>query len=83
MSQAIALKLIESSMDIKQMIAWFEAERSTLTMTDHSHIANLPGVGITKHGTSCFMLKRCKSAEMAAWNRRGCEIHKKQTMVRL
>ncbi|MCH2209681.1 MAG: protein kinase [Fuerstiella sp.] len=61
----VALKLVKSGMDSKQMIARFEAERQALAMMDHPHIAKVLDAGITEDGTRCFTAKRFNVHEIA------------------
>ena len=53
----VALKLIKSGMDSKQIVARFEAERQALAMMDHQHIAKVPDAGVTDDGTPYFAME--------------------------
>ena len=53
----VALKLIKSGMDSKQVLARFEAERQALAMMDHSHIAKVLDTGVTGDGTPYFAME--------------------------
>ena len=56
----VALKLVKSGMDSKQMLARFEAERQALAMMDHPHIAKVLDAGITADGTPYFAMELVK-----------------------
>ena len=47
----VALKLIKSGMDSKQVVARFEAERQALAIMDHQNIAKVLDAGITAENT--------------------------------
>ena len=53
----VALKLIKSGMDSKQIVARFEAERQALAMMDHQHIAKVLDAGVTDDGTPYFAME--------------------------
>jgi WD40 repeat protein/serine/threonine protein kinase len=53
----VALKLIKSGMDSKQVVARFEAERQALAMMDHQNIAKVLDAGITDDGTPYFAME--------------------------
>ncbi len=53
----VALKLIKSGMDSKQVVARFEAERQALAMMDHQNIAKVLDAGITEDGTPYFAME--------------------------
>ena len=56
----VALKLVKSGMDSKQMLARFEAERQALAMMDHPHIAKVLDAGIGEDGTPYFAMELVK-----------------------
>ncbi len=56
----VALKVIKSGMDSKQVIARFEAERQALAMMDHPNIARLLDVGTTDNGSPYFVMELVK-----------------------
>ncbi|MBJ43666.1 MAG: hypothetical protein CMJ80_10410, partial [Planctomycetaceae bacterium] len=53
----VALKLIRSDMNSKQVIARFEAERQALAIMDHPRIAKVLDAGITQDGTPYFAME--------------------------
>jgi serine/threonine protein kinase len=53
----VALKLIKSGMDTRQVIARFEAERQALAMMDHVNIARVLDAGATEAGRPYFVME--------------------------
>jgi len=53
----VALKLIKSGMDSRQVIARFEAERQALAMMDHVNIARVFDGGTTENGLPFFVME--------------------------
>jgi len=53
----VALKVIRSGMDSKQIIARFESERQALAMMDHPTIAKIFDAGETKPGQPYFVME--------------------------
>lgn len=53
----VALKLIKSGYDNKQVIARFEAERQALAMMDHPSIARVLDAGTTRQGQPFFVME--------------------------
>src|SRR5437879_3763161 len=53
----VALKLIKSGMDSKQVIARFDAERQALAMMDHVNIARVFDGGATDNGRPYFVME--------------------------
>ena len=56
----VALKLIKPGMNSRQVIARFEMERQTLTLLNHSNIANIFDAGTTKNGLPYFVMEYVK-----------------------
>ena len=56
----VALKLIKSGMDSKNVVARFEAERQALSMMDHPNIARVFDVGTTAAGRPFFVMELVK-----------------------
>jgi WD40 repeat protein len=52
----VALKIIKAGMDTRQVIARFEAERQTLALMDHPHIARVFDAGVTE-GRPYFVME--------------------------
>lgn len=53
----VALKIIKSGMDSKQVVARFEAERQALAMMDHINIAKVLDAGTTETGRPYFVME--------------------------
>jgi eukaryotic-like serine/threonine-protein kinase len=53
----VALKVIKTGMDTKQVIARFEAERQALAMMDHPNIAKVLDAGATVAGRPYFVME--------------------------
>src|SRR5438876_6522803 len=53
----VALKVIKSGMDSRQVIARFEAERQALAMMDHVNIARVFDAGATEAGRPYFVME--------------------------
>ena len=53
----VALKVIKSGMDTKQVVARFEAERQALAMMDHPNIAKVLDAGATEAGRPYFVME--------------------------
>ncbi|MHC5537440.1 serine/threonine-protein kinase, partial [Singulisphaera rosea] len=53
----VALKVIKPGMDTRPVIARFEAERQTLALMDHPHIARVLDAGTTSSGYPYFVME--------------------------
>ncbi len=53
----VALKVIKLGMDTRNVIARFEAERQTLALMDHPHIAKVLDAGATETGRPFFVME--------------------------
>lgn len=53
----VALKVIKTGMDSRQIIARFEAERQALAMMDHVNIARVLDAGTTESGLPYFVME--------------------------
>lgn len=53
----VALKIIKPGMDTKRVIARFEAERQTLALLNHPHIAKVFDAGSTDDGRPYFVME--------------------------
>jgi eukaryotic-like serine/threonine-protein kinase len=68
----LALKVIKTGMDTRQVVARFEAERQALALMDHPNIAKVLDAGVTDAGRPYFVMEprrsraRCRSAVIAA-----------------
>jgi WD40 repeat protein/serine/threonine protein kinase len=67
----VALKLIKSGMDSKQVVARFEAERQALAMMDHQNIAKVLDAGITDDGTPYFAMELVQGMPITKYCDRG------------
>ena len=56
----VALKVIKTGMDTKQVIARFEAERQALALMDHQNIARVLDAGTTAEGLPYFVMELVK-----------------------
>ncbi|HYV34868.1 MAG TPA: serine/threonine-protein kinase, partial [Gemmataceae bacterium] len=75
----VALKLIKSGMDSKQVIARFEAERQALALMDHPNIAKVLDAGTTDSGRPYFVMELVKGAPIT----RYCDEHRLTPQQRL
>jgi len=62
----VALKVIKSGMDTKQVIARFESERQALAMMDHPAIAKVFEAGETEHGRPYFVMEYVQGIPITA-----------------
>jgi tetratricopeptide (TPR) repeat protein/serine/threonine protein kinase len=53
----VALKVLKPGMDTRQVVARFEAERQTLAILDHPHIARVYDGGVTPSGRPFFVME--------------------------
>ena len=67
----VALKLIKSGMDSRQVIARFEAERQALALMDHPNIAKVLDAGATENGRPYFVMELVKGVPIT----RYCDEH--------
>ena len=71
-SRRVALKIIKPGMDIREVIARFEAERQALAMMDHPNIAKVLDAGATESGRPYFVMELVKGSRSP----RYCDEHK-------
>jgi len=67
----VALKLIKSGMDSRQVIARFEAERQALALMDHPNIARVLDAGTTASGRPYFVMELVKGVPITKY----CDEH--------
>ncbi|HEX4588396.1 MAG TPA: tetratricopeptide repeat protein, partial [Gemmataceae bacterium] len=67
----VALKLIKSGLDSRQVIARFEAERQALALMDHPHIAKVLDAGATPDGRPYFVMELVKGVPITQY----CDEH--------
>jgi len=67
----VALKLIKSGMDSRQVISRFEAERQALALMDHPNIAKVLDAGTTATGRPYFVMELVKGVPITKY----CDEH--------
>jgi serine/threonine protein kinase len=75
----VALKLIKSGMDTRQVIARFEAERQALALMDHPNIARVLDAGSTENGRPFFVMELVKGRPITQF----CDEQRLDTESRL
>ncbi len=75
----VALKLIKSGMDSRQIVARFEAERQALAMMDHPNIARVLDVGTSDQGRPYFVMELVRGVAITEF----CDGKKLTTPLRL
>src|SRR4051794_4179592 len=63
----VALKIIKLGMDTRKVVARFEAERQSLAMMDHPHIAKVLDAGATESGRPYFVMELVPGAPITAY----------------
>ena len=61
----VALKIIKSGMDTKQVVARFEAERQALAMMNHPCVAKVFDAGSTSEGKPFFVMEYVKGISIS------------------
>src|SRR5262249_35236013 len=77
--RAVAVKLIKSGMDSKQVLARFEAERQALALMDHPNIARVLDAGATTNGRPYFVMELVKGVPITNY----CDEHRLTPTQRL
>ncbi len=75
----VALKLIKTGMDTRQVIARFEAERQALALMDHPNIAKVFDAGATDSGSPYFVMELVKGKPITKF----CDEQRLDTESRL
>src|SRR5499427_4324998 len=75
----VALKLIKSGMDTRQVIARFESESQALALMDHPAIAKVLDAGSTPQGSPYFVMEYVAGVAITA----HCDSHRLSTRERL
>jgi serine/threonine protein kinase len=75
----VALKLIRRGLDTDRIVARFEAERQTLALMDHAHIARVLDAGATADGRPYFVMELVAGEPITAF----CEAHQLTLAERL
>ncbi len=68
----VAIKLIRTGMDTKEVVARFEAERQALAMMDHFNIAKVLDGGTTEDGSPYFVMELVPGIPLTQY----CDNHK-------
>jgi tetratricopeptide (TPR) repeat protein/serine/threonine protein kinase len=69
--RVVAVKLIKTGLDSRQVIARFEAERQALALMDHANIARVLDAGATPAGRPFFVMELVKGVPIT----RYCDEH--------
>lgn len=77
--RTVAVKLIKSGMDSKQIIARFEAERQTVALLNHPNIAKVLDAGTSPSGRLYFVMELVRGKPISEY----CEHHKLGLQERL
>jgi len=75
----VALKILKPGMDTREIVARFEAERETLALMDHLHIAQVYDGGATENGRPYFVMELVKGTPITSY----CADHKLTIRARL
>lgn len=75
----VALKLVKSGMDTRQVLARFEAERQALAMMSHPHISRILDAGATESGRPYFVMELVRGIPITEY----CDQHKLSVRQRL
>ncbi len=75
----VALKLIKTGMDTKQVMARFESERQALAMMDHPAIAKVFEAGETEQGRPYFVMEYVQGIPITVY----CDQNRLTTLERL
>ncbi len=75
----VALKLIKTGMDTRQVVARFEAERQALALMDHPNIAKVHDAGATDAGRPYFVMELVKGKPITEF----CDEQRLDTESRL
>ena len=67
----VALKIIKSGMDSRQVVGRFDAERQALSLMDHPNIARVLDAGTTESGRPYFVMEWVKGAPITQY----CDEH--------
>ena len=65
--RTVAIKLVKSGMDSRQVISRFEAERQALAVMDHPSIATVLDGGVTEHGRPYFVMEYVKGVAITEY----------------
>ncbi len=68
----VALKLVKTGMDTRNVLARFESERQALALMDHPHIAKVLDAGSTEQGRPFFVMELVKGIPLTEY----CDQHR-------
>jgi tetratricopeptide (TPR) repeat protein len=75
----VALKLVKTGMNTREVIARFESERQALALMDHPAIATVFDAGSTEQGTPYFVMEYVAGVPITTY----CDNHRLTTRERL
>lgn len=75
----VALKILKSGMDSKQIVARFESERQALAVLEHPNIAKIFDGGVTRGGRPYFAMEYVDGLPINEF----CDTHRLNTEARL
>src|SRR5215831_17268917 len=75
----VALKVVKSGMDTRQILARFSHERQALAMMDHPNIAHVYDAGATEKGRPYFVMEYIDGVPITNY----CDSHRLTTEERL
>ena len=75
----VALKVVKAGMDSRQVLARFDAERQTLALMDHPHIAKVLDAGTSESGRPYFVMELVRGVPITEF----CDSRKLTTRQRL
>ena len=74
----VALKVIKTGMDTRQVVARFEAEREALALMDHSNIARVLDAGATDSGRPYFVMELVRGIPITEYcDQNNLPVHKR------
>ncbi|MBX7211825.1 MAG: protein kinase [Verrucomicrobiaceae bacterium] len=65
--RTVAVKILKPGMDTRSVIARFDAERQTLALMEHPHIARVLDAGETADGRPFFVMERVRGIPVTAF----------------
>lgn len=68
--RTVAIKILKPGMDTRQVIARFDAERQTLALMEHPHIARVLDAGETSDGRPFFVMERVRGIPVTTFVKR-------------
>ncbi|MFM9997036.1 MAG: protein kinase domain-containing protein [Phycisphaerales bacterium] len=68
----VAIKVVKLGMDTRQIVRRFEAERRTLALMSHAHIARVIDAGVTERGRPYFVMEHVPGPPITEY----CDTHR-------